>query len=76
MTAKAVMSSHKPIRIYMGNLILGVKLYFNTGFCFPKLFLMVGKEIRNGVDLLIHMCSSYYTDSNCVCNAIMTTIIV
>ena len=26
MTAKAVMSSHKPIRIYMGNLILGVIL--------------------------------------------------
>ena len=24
MTAKAVMSSHKPIRIYMGNLKLGV----------------------------------------------------
>ena len=27
MTAKAVMSSHKPIRIYMGNLILGVIPY-------------------------------------------------
>ena len=26
MTAKAVMSSHKPVRIYMGNLILGVIL--------------------------------------------------
>ena len=26
MTAKAVMSSHKPIRIYMGALILGVIL--------------------------------------------------
>ena len=31
MTAKAVMNSHKPIRIYMGAIILG----FNTGFLLP-----------------------------------------
>ena len=43
MTAKAVMSSHKPIRIYMGALILGVI----QGFCFLKLFLMVGKELKS-----------------------------
>ena len=40
MTVKAVMSSHKPIRIYMGALILGIIL-----FCFLKLFLMVSKEL-------------------------------
>ncbi len=36
-----VMSSNKPIRIYMGGLILSV----NTLFCFFKLFPMVGKRL-------------------------------
>jgi len=37
-----VMSSHKPIWIYMGGLILGVNTLYRV-FCFFKLFLMVGK---------------------------------
>ena len=39
-----VMSSHKPIRIYMGVLILGVNTLYRL-FCFFKLFLMVGKGL-------------------------------
>ncbi len=42
MTHICVMSSHKPIRIYMGGLILGVNTRL---FCFFKLFLMVGKGL-------------------------------
>ena len=48
MTAKAVMSSHKPIRMYMGALVVGV--IFNTGFLL-SLFLMVGKELTTVADL-------------------------
>ncbi len=43
MTHICIMSSHKPIRIYMGGLILGVTLY--RLFCFFKLFPMVGKGL-------------------------------
>ncbi len=37
-------SSHKPIRIYMGGLILGVNTLYRL-FCFFKLFPMVGKGL-------------------------------
>ncbi len=39
-----VMSSHKPIRIYMGVLILGVNTLYRL-FYFFKLFPMVGKGL-------------------------------
>ncbi len=38
------MSSHKPIIIYMGGLILGVNTLYRL-FCFSKLFPMVGKGL-------------------------------
>ncbi len=44
MTHIRVMSSHKPIRIYMGGLILGVNTLYRL-FCFFKLFPMVGKGL-------------------------------
>ncbi len=44
-----VMSSHKPIRIYMGGLLLGVNTLYRL-FCFFKLFPKVGK----GITVLIH----------------------
>ena len=44
MTHICVMSSHKPILIYMGVLILGVNTLYRL-FCFFKLFLMVGKGL-------------------------------
>ena len=37
--------SHKPIRIYMGVLILGVNILYRF-FCFFKLFLMIGKGLK------------------------------
>ncbi len=40
-----VMNSHKPIRIYMGGLILGVNSLYRP-FCFFKLFPMVGKGLK------------------------------
>ncbi len=45
MTHICVMSSHKPIIIYMGGLILGVNTLHRL-FCFFKLFPMVGKGLR------------------------------
>ncbi len=39
-----VMSSHKPIRIYMRVLLLGVNTLYRL-FCFFKLFPMVGKGL-------------------------------
>ncbi len=42
-----VMSSHKPIIIYMRGLILGVNTLYRL-FCFFKLFSMVGKGLREG----------------------------
>ncbi len=45
MTHICVMSSHKPIRMYMGGLILGVNTLYRL-FCFFKLFPMVGKGLR------------------------------
>ncbi len=44
MTHICVMSSHKPIRIYMGGLILGINTLYKL-FCFFKLFPMVGKGL-------------------------------
>ncbi len=44
MTHICVMSSHKPIRIYMGGLILGVNTLYRL-FCFFKLFPMVDKGL-------------------------------
>ncbi len=44
MTHISVMSSHKPIKIYMGGLILGVNTLYRL-FCFFKLFPMVGKGL-------------------------------
>ncbi len=41
-----VMSSHKPIRINMGDLILGVNTLYRL-FCFFKLFPMVGKGLNH-----------------------------
>ncbi len=40
-----IMSSHKPIRIYMGDLILGTDTLYRL-FCFFKLFPMVGKGLN------------------------------
>ncbi len=45
MTHICVLRSHKPIRIYMGGLILGVNTLYML-FCFFKLFPMVGKGLR------------------------------
>ncbi len=46
MTHICVMSSHRPIRIYMGGLILDVNALYRF-FCFFKLFPMVGKGLRD-----------------------------
>ncbi len=40
-----VMSSHKPIRIYMEGLILGVNTLYRV-FCFFKLFIVSSKELN------------------------------
>ncbi len=48
-----VMSSLKPIRLYMGGLILGVNTLYRF-FCFSKLFPMVGKGLmvqRHGTSI-------------------------
>ncbi len=44
MTHMCIMSSHKPIRINMGGLIVGVNTLYRL-FCFFKLFPMVGKGL-------------------------------
>ncbi len=44
-TDDAYMSSDKPIRIYMGGVILGVNTLYRV-FCFIKLFPTVGKGLR------------------------------
>ncbi len=46
MTHICVMTSHKPIRIYMGGLILGVNILYRL-FCFFKLFPMVVKGLKD-----------------------------
>ncbi len=46
MTHICVMSSHKPIRIYMGGSILGVNTLYRL-FCFFKLFSLVGKGLKH-----------------------------
>ncbi len=45
MTHICVMSSHKPIRIYMEGLILGVNTLYRV-FCFIKLFIVGSKELK------------------------------
>ncbi len=45
MTHICVMSSHKPIRICMGGLILGVNTLYRL-FCIFKLFTIVGKGLN------------------------------
>ncbi len=45
------MSSHKPIRTYMGGLILGVNTLYRL-FCFFKLFPMVGKGLQCLFDIV------------------------
>ncbi len=44
MTRICVMSSHKPIRIYMEGLILSLNTLYRL-FCFFKVFPMVGKGL-------------------------------
>ena len=39
--------THKPIRIYIGGLILGVNTLYMF-FCFFKLFAVVGNELKYG----------------------------
>ncbi len=51
MTHICVMSSHKPISIYMGGLILGINTLYRP-FCFFKLFPMVGKGLIKKVPTL------------------------
>ncbi len=45
----SVMSSHMPIRIFYGGLILGVNTLHRL-FCFFKLFPMVGKGVSKHMD--------------------------
>ncbi len=54
MTHICVMSYHKPIRVYMGGLILGVNTLYRV-FCFFKLFPMVGKGLTL-YQPMTHMC--------------------
>ncbi len=49
MTHIYIMSTHKPIRIYMWGLILGVNILYRL-FCFFKLFPMVGKGLTPHVN--------------------------
>ncbi len=51
MTRICVMSSHKPIGIYIGVLILGGNTLYRL-FCFFKLFPMVGKGFMHDFVLL------------------------
>ncbi len=57
MTHKCVMSSHKPIRIYMGGLILGVNTLYRL-FCFFKLFPMIDKGL-NQFTTIVHVCTCF-----------------
>ncbi len=45
------MSSHKPIIIYMGGLILGINTLYRL-FCFFKLFPMVGKGLALKIQVM------------------------
>ncbi len=58
MTHICVMSSHKPIRIYMGGLILGVNTLYRL-FCFFKLFPMVGKGLMHVTSLTCYSKNTY-----------------
>ncbi len=55
MTHICVVSSHKPIRIYMAGLILGINTLYGL-FCFFKLFPMVSKG------LITEQYTDYFTD--------------
>ncbi len=46
MTPYGVIVFHKPIRIYMGGLILGVNTFYRL-FCFFNRFPIVGKELMS-----------------------------
>ncbi len=48
------MSSHKPIIIYMGGLLLGVNILY-TLFCFFKLFPMVGKGLIHFLFITLYL---------------------
>ncbi len=61
-----VMSSHKPIRIYMEGLILGVNTLYRL-FCFFKLFPMVGKGLIPGRKLLMGRVCACMRLCECVC---------
>ncbi len=53
MTRMCVMSSRKPIRLYMEGLILGVNTWYRL-FCFFKLFPIVGKGLKLKPPLKLH----------------------
>ncbi len=55
MTHMCVMSSHKPIRKYMGGLIIGVNTVYRL-FCFFKLIPMVGKGLNIYVLPMLYRC--------------------
>ncbi len=63
-----VMSSHKPIRIYMGGLTLGVNTLYRL-FCF---FPMVGKGLINTNTLYMPCLGQFYINSYMVVNKLGT----
>ncbi len=84
MTHICVMSSHKPIRIYMGGLILGANTLYRL-FCFFKLFPKVGKglhttrgcttlpEVVPHYQRLYHTtrgCTTWHERGSCTCRCI------
>ncbi len=56
MTHICVISSHKPIIIYMGGLILGANTLYRL-FCFFELLPMVGKGLRDKVIHVSEVCT-------------------
>ncbi len=59
MTHICVMSSHKPIIVYMGGLILGVNTLYRL-FCFFKLFPMISKELNLSQSCSRFLASAHY----------------
>ncbi len=64
MTHIYVMSSHKPIKIYMGGLILGVNTLYRL-FCFFKLFPMVGKGLTV-TELVLYSSKVNVVENTCI----------